>query len=750
MATINGSTASSYWTFKIEVTENSVDAISNTSNVTVSAYIGRKSTSGSSYMHGAKIPCTINISSNAYNDSASFTYSNSNRVDIAAGGWLKIGSKTFSSVKHNSDGSGTITISASFTNNISPASGSTSGNFVLTKIARTSSVSMSGGTIGSTATITITSASPDYWHLLEYEFYEASGSIVELGEGISSYSWKIPSSLADQIPNSTSGIGILRCITYNGETEIGQTEISIQLSVLNVPTISDEDYIISIDESSKYSDWGIYLSGYSKAKITAKATAYDGASISNFTIFIGGIGSVTVEPTGENKNELSYVTDIFTTGGTKTIGINATDSRGLPSSRYKKSIDVYQCVSPSIKTFTVSRKDDNQSQVVIKCNWDYDSINGKNATVGKVYYKEGKNGSYTTEPIEVTKGSELILEDIEFDATKSYYFKLIVTDLLEQRDEKEAFISTREVLMDFRAGGKGLSIGKISEADIFEVEMDSKFNKEVEFKEQVIEEYGHYAHYTTAGWGNKGYTRIAKLIVNSAWNDAYLAFDVMQRHHTFATYYISFKHINHADPDIENFTYEGDMPGYLVKVGEGEWDLIVEKKEGNDCICVADFKNNPYTNGKTEVKWLSEYNSELPEGAIISTPRKQNKVLWSGGDVGSYMSTGHTCDLSKTPISQQQNGIVLVFSQFDQANYKGLEDFMSFFVPKQLVATKPGATHTFQLNTYNYSALGTKCLKISDTLIEGDVINEAVGYIDSGKSVSYANNKFVLRYVYGV
>lgn len=756
MAKIDGITASSLWTFKIEATETSVNIVNNISYVRISAHIGRSNSTNPSYMDGGIITCDVSI---AGIGTKTITCDlRGKHVDINPGKWYEIGYVDFD-VLHNDDGTKTIDISSSFTRSIgSPASGSANGKFTLTKIARASSVSMSGGVIGSTANITITSASTEYWHLLEYEFYEASGSIVELGAGINSYDWKIPSSLANQIPNTTSGIGTLRCITYNVDTEIGKTEIPIQLSVLNVPTISD--YVITVDngENTKYSDWGVYLSGYSRAKVTAKATAYDGASISRFTIFVGGMGSATVEPTGDNKNELSYTTDIFTSGGTKTIGLNVFDSRELPSSRYTQTIDIHQCVSPLIKTFTVSRKDDDQSKVVIKCNWDYDSVNGKNAAIGKVDYKEGKNGSYTGNPIEVTKGSEVILED-SFDATKSYYFKLIVTDLLEQRDEKEAFISTREVLMDFRAGGKGLSIGKISEADIFEVAMDSQFDNPTTFKQQVIEEYGHYAHLTWAGYEKTGYVRIAKMKVTSAWNDAYLVFDVMQRHKTFSTYYVGFQHVDHAYPEIDTFTYEGDMPGYLVKVAEGEWDLIVKKKERNDFICVVDFKNNPYTNGRTEITWLDVYDAELPTDAIISTPRKQNNVLWSGGNVGAYMSAKkideetyetQKCDLSKTPISQQPNGIVLVFSQFDQANNKGLENYMSFFVPKQLVAAQPGATHTFQLNTYNYSAMGTKYLKISDILIEGDIVNEDVGYIDSGKTVLFANNKFVLRYIYGV
>lgn len=748
MATINGNTASSYWTFKLEVTENSIDAINNTSSITVSAHIGRKSTSGSSYMQGAKIPCTINISSNEYNDSASFTYNNSNRVDIAAGGWIKIGSVTFSSVKHNSDGLGTITISASFTNNISPASGSANGTFKLTDIARASSVSMSGGNIGSEATITITPTDPSYFYTLKYSFYGKSGTCADINGSpaslidYTSFKWLIPLNLAEEISDSTYGTGSLTCITYNSDkkTIVGEKTISIRLEFLKQPTVDGYDVEIVDDK------WQLCLAGHSSVRVKASVSAYNGATIKSCNVSIGGHGTFSANVI---DNTVDYTSDVLTSVGTKNIKISVTDSRGVTSGFVGVgAVEVIGYVEPSVKTFTASRKDDNKSQVVVKCNWDFDSVKGNNAAIGEVYYKEGKNGTYNTNPISVTKGSEILLDGIEFDATKSYYFKLIVTDGVGETDVREAFISTREVLMDFRAGGKGLSIGKISEADIFEVAMESKF------KQEVIEEYGHYVHVTDAGIGNKGYIRIAQMTVEAAWNDAYMIFEVVQRHQTFSRYYVSFKHTSDTDPEIDTFTYDGDMPGYLVKVEAGKWDLIVKKTEGNDVVCVVDFKNNPYTKGKTNIEWLDDgYIDILPSNALISGKRSNTKstLLWTGA---AYMHGTQTANLNYL-ISSQERGIVLVFSQWDYSKESNPsealknDNFVSCFVPKEMVAAFPGNGHTFQLVASNYSAIATKYLKIYDDRIEGDPSNVSKGNIGTS-DVLYNNNAYVLVRIYGV
>lgn len=134
MATITGSTNSSLWTFKMETTEGNYDIANNTSPLTVDVYIGRSSSAGS-YIEGANISCTVGCTGCA---SQTFTYRNTGRVNISAGGWLKIGSVTFSAVPHNIDGSKTVYVSASFsqTNGVKPSSGSAADNVVLTTIPR--------------------------------------------------------------------------------------------------------------------------------------------------------------------------------------------------------------------------------------------------------------------------------------------------------------------------------------------------------------------------------------------------------------------------------------------------------------------------------------------------------------------------------------------------------------------------------------------------------------------------------------
>lgn len=122
-----------------------------------------------------------------------------------------------------------------------------------------------------------------------------------------------------------------------------------------------------------------------------------------------------------------------------------------------------------------------------------------------------------------------------------------------------------------------------------------------------------------------------------------------------------------------------------------------------------------------------------------------NKVLWSGK---YYMTEGQTANLSDA-ISNQTSGIVLVFSRYDIANSVELNEHFNYhYVPKQIIALQAGKGSVFNMTTSNETFAASKYLYIDDTAIRGHANNDAIGTGATG--VSYANNRFVLRYVIGV
>ena len=119
------------------------------------------------------------------------------------------------------------------------------------------------------------------------------------------------------------------------------------------------------------------------------------------------------------------------------------------------------------------------------------------------------------------------------------------------------------------------------------------------------------------------------------------------------------------------------------------------------------------------------------------------KILWEGA---YHMNASQVATLSE-PVSQQINGIVLVFSLYRDGYAKDVS-LHSFFVSKKEVELMPNAPHTFFLMINSgFSVVGAKYLYIADNAITGDATNEEDG---SNNGFTYKNRSFVLRYVIGV
>lgn len=130
MATITGSTSSSLWTFKLEVSEDSYSIQNNTSDVTVRLYIGRASSR--SYIGGSWTG-SVTVDGSTHNVSGTIPYP----TYIDGGGWYEIASTIYYGIGHNADGTKSIPVSSSTSSSaFTPSWCSASGNVTLTTIPR--------------------------------------------------------------------------------------------------------------------------------------------------------------------------------------------------------------------------------------------------------------------------------------------------------------------------------------------------------------------------------------------------------------------------------------------------------------------------------------------------------------------------------------------------------------------------------------------------------------------------------------
>lgn len=378
------------------------------------------------------------------------------------------------SISGNADGSKSVTIAFNFSGYTTDGRGANGFNTVTSQtvslytIPRKSSASMGAATMGSASTISITRASSSFTHTLTYAFGSASGTI-STKTSATSVSWTPPLTLANQVPNSTSGTVAITCYTYNGSTLIGSTTCTATLSVPASVKPSFTSLMASRVDGSVPSSWGIYVQGKSKATISiGGATGSYGSTISAYSITGGGYSSTSS----------SFTTGFLTSTGTITFTGKVMDSRGRWSAERTVSIYVVAYSPPTASGYSVQRC--NSSGTVTangtygkgQVTFAYSSCSSKNTVTTKTYYKRSSASSYTDASKSFTSGTAFVFGGGNLSVDYTYDIKFEITDAFGTVSVVLT-LSTAAVLMDFKAGGTGIGIGKVSETDNL---LDCAFN----------------------------------------------------------------------------------------------------------------------------------------------------------------------------------------------------------------------------------------------------------------------------------
>ena len=451
------------------ISETNLDSANNTSYVTVAyefrrtdySYYGYNRT-GDAYW---SIVCAGQGSGNQY-----FTFDWSIPQNV----WHEIGRWSFT-IPHNADGSKAVFMQALvyFGNGVAPGNLWASGDAVLTTIPRATAPTLSPATqtIGQNITINLPRASSSFTHSLSYSFGGLSGTIAT-GAGTSA-TFTLPESFIAQIPSAVTKTGKITCRTYNGSTLVGTKEVTFTARVPSdvVPSISG--VTISEAEEEIAEKFGIYVRNKSRLHIVPAATGAQGSTIS----------SCRVDCDGGIYTGMDVTTDRLGSEGTVQIKVTVTDSRGRTATT-SRSITVYDYYNPNIRTFAAYRadsagaEDDEAESAKLVIDFEIAPINNKNDKSYKVQTQKQGETSWTT----ILSGSVYSYDDTYvktgtvLNADDSYTVRLVVSDYFMET-VAEIEIGTAFTLMDFRYTGRGMAIGKVSQKDALEINMDVEFLK---------------------------------------------------------------------------------------------------------------------------------------------------------------------------------------------------------------------------------------------------------------------------------
>lgn len=473
--TINGSctgSSASKYSFWIDWTESETSQENNTSKVTFYLRVKRNDgIAGSAWNLNKKPSVTLKI------DGQTVLLDSLDYIDTRNSVTCTFG-MYYTTRAHNADGSKSLSVSAAFTMYDTPTltGGSLSGTAALNTIPRaTTPVITAAVTMGSDAVISLPRASSSFTHTLTFAFGNAFGTIgTDLG---TSAKWDVPLSLANQIPNTSSGIGTLTCKTYAGGALIGMKSVSFTASVpRNAETIPIINMTLSPGGSlpSAFSD--MYIQGKTSvsADFTGSSAKY-GASVLEC--------SITVE--GKTVSAAPYTSGMLSRSGDVAVTGTVRDSRGFTAT-VSKTVSVYAYSKPVLipcsneagiicarceSDGTVS---DAGTYLKIKVGQKFSKLihEGvqKNFSLIRYRNKAASASTYSAWKTLLEKESEsdeaeAILLGVVPSAAVTYVVEIGITDDMGEHAEIEYPIPTALASFHLKAGGNGAAFGKYAEKE---------------------------------------------------------------------------------------------------------------------------------------------------------------------------------------------------------------------------------------------------------------------------------------------
>ena len=374
--------------------------------------------------------------------------------------------KGSSTIAHNADGSKTLPLSCTFNpNNGYHESITVTANISLTTIPRASSVSVNAGTIGSPITISISRHSSSFKHTVRYVWGNKSGTIASNVD--TSTTWMIPLDFANEIPNSTSGSGMIYVDTYAAGTKTGtqSTILTASIPTNMKPTLSN----VTLTDANGVAR-GL-LNGNNFLQIVSDIqVGFNGAS--------GVYGSTITGYRAEIVNKNHVVTEnggrlgMMNFNGSATIRASVVDSRGRQSDARDITINVIEYFAPSLSFTAVrTRESPNIIQIIRNAKIAPLMLSGKQRNNMTLTFRVAPlnannfsvdNGSasgvFTT--IHTLTNSAANLAG-NYPATKSF----TVIGRLEDKFtsvEFSATVATESVIMSYDKDGR-VGVGKVAE-----------------------------------------------------------------------------------------------------------------------------------------------------------------------------------------------------------------------------------------------------------------------------------------------
>lgn len=319
---------------------------------------------------------------------------------------------------------------------------------------------------GKSVGIATNRASSDFTHKLYYRTADSNWiAITETASVLDTYSWVVPKSLMEKIPEASSLTITISCDTYYKGAYMAEHHMTLTATV----PADDEDCYPTIggiswtkaEDSKEPSGWPL-IQGVSKGtlEMTDLAGAY-GSRIYTYSLTFAGLSSTYYTLKVDN---------LASAGKLKAIA-KVTDTRGRATTK-EVEFDVAAYSPPNLTT-NVYRCDSegNESvsgdylRVLATASVSQVKVNGTNQNTLQsltLYYKKSTDTSYSNKSL--TSGTALILSA---SSNNTWDWYITASDKINTV-RSDGAAPTGDVVFDILANGKGIAFGKVAEMEGFD------------------------------------------------------------------------------------------------------------------------------------------------------------------------------------------------------------------------------------------------------------------------------------------
>lgn len=354
-------------------------------------------------------------------------------------------------VPHRNDGTGTITVNTWMDTRISAGVVEKSQTLTLSTIPRATTPVIAPLVMGQEGTITLDPASNDFTHTIIYNFGIRYHGTIATKTAERSIKWTPLKSFANLLTGAESGQMHFRCMTYNGDTLIGSTDVWTKITVSpdTVPTVS-----VSLSDAAGYESIYGWVQNKSRVKASITAAGVMGSKIIDTVMTVNG---KVVDANAENN---------LPDSGNIPVKVVVTDSRKRTAT-YSTNLSVSAYTTPVINNLTYVRgsyaesaRTENPSGADIKITFTLAMAlpdNRANLTVSldSVVKQAVTNQS--------AGAKTLYLSGVGTDTTRK--LEVAVSDAFGSKTSKEIIVTTIEVPLNINFSLPSVCFGGIAEKE---------------------------------------------------------------------------------------------------------------------------------------------------------------------------------------------------------------------------------------------------------------------------------------------